>query len=106
MIATDAKFKAHPGRRECQKRVAGSQELFRPRSGALARKNCENPPFDRHAGCARICIGKGCNYAGVKTGRQETLDDHDEAAEQQDNRNGMALWHLSNENVMIVNFIA
>jgi hypothetical protein len=25
---------------------AGSQEFFRPRSGAHARKNCENPPFD------------------------------------------------------------
>src|SRR5271170_6480656 len=40
------KVQSAPKRRDRQRRAAASQEFFRPRSGALSRKNCEKPPFD------------------------------------------------------------
>jgi hypothetical protein len=96
MIAADAKSQARPRRRECQKREAVSQEFCRPRSGAHARQNCEKPPFDRHAGRARICIGKGCEYAVLTTERQETEDRQIHAAIRNDIRQFAAIWHENN----------
>ena len=93
MIATDAKFKAHPLRRECQKREAVSQEFCRSRSGAHARQNCEKPPFDRHAGRARICIGKGCEYAVLTTERQETEGRQIHAVIRNGLRQLAAIWY-------------
>jgi hypothetical protein len=75
MIATDAKFKAHPNRRECQKRIAGSQGFcLRYGQGPGTQQNFENQPFDRHAGCAKLCIGQGCVYAVLNARiKRETL---------------------------------
>src|SRR5579863_2070593 len=40
------KVQSVPKRRDRQRRAAASQEFFLSRSDALARKNCEKPPFD------------------------------------------------------------
>jgi hypothetical protein len=76
LIATlDAKLVAHPIRRGLQECAAGSQEFFRSRSGAEARKNCENPPLANPTpGCAKLCIVLGCDYAGLDTARQKMAD--------------------------------
>lgn len=74
MIATDAKFKAHPNRRECQKRIAGSQGFcLRYGQGPGTQQNAENQPFERHAECAKLCIGQGCVYAAMKTGKEKRV---------------------------------
>jgi hypothetical protein len=80
-IATlNAKLKAHPIRRGLQECAAGSQEFFRPRSGAEARKNCENPPLANPTpGCARLCIVFGCDYAGLDKGRQTMANGNEHA---------------------------
>lgn len=92
MIATDAKSKAHPLRRECQKRVyAGSSQFFRPRSGA--GKNCETHLLTDPPGCARICIGKVAIMQFPKTERHDAIGRHKDPAIRNDNRYRGAIRH-------------
>ena len=60
-------------RRAGPERAAGSQK-FRVRygQGPGTQRNFENPPLDRRAGCARVCIGEGCSPAHLKPRTRET----------------------------------